>query len=249
MLEYEKSLGAGAASGRGGDCCDLHRSRDSLRKLHPPDHNSFDAALGRASARSPALFLFGIPFTIIALIGVILLIGIVKKNAIMMIDFALSDRAGGGNEQPRSYLSRRDDALPPDHDDNDRRPCSERCLCASPSAKGSELRQPLGVSIVGGLIVSQALTLYTTPIIYLYLDRLGLRLRPSRGARPARPQPRSARAGRLAWNGAGAISSRKSRHFKALRRHFRPTSARSSARRADRSKSSNSFLYPQLRDR
>ncbi len=123
-----------------------------------------------------ALILFGIPFTIIALIGVILLIGIVKKNAIMMIDFALQ-------AEREEEMSSRDAIF---HAAVLRfRPIMMTTTAAILGAlplcfsfgEGSELRQPLGISIVGGLVVSQVLTLYTTPVVYLYLDRLSLALR------------------------------------------------------------------------
>lgn len=112
-------------------------------------------------------------FSIIALIGVILLIGIVKKNAIMMIDFALhAERQDGLSPEDAIYSA-----------------CVQRfrpimmttmaaMLGALPLALGSgygaELRHPLGITIVGGLLVSQLLTLYTTPVVYLYLDRLSV---------------------------------------------------------------------------
>ena len=136
-----------------------------------------------------ALLLFQTEFSVIALIGVILLIGIVKKNAIMMIDFALeAERHRGMNSRDAIFEA-----------------CLLRfrpimmttmaaLLAAVPLALGSgdgaELRRPLGISIVGGLIVSQMLTLYTTPVVYLYLDRFSIwtrRLRQRRfpGTSPA----------------------------------------------------------------
>ena len=152
-----------------------------------------------------ALFLFGIPFTIIALIGVILLIGIVKKNAIMMIDFALSaEREEGMNSREAIYHAAMM-RFRPIMMTTSAALLGALPLCF-PLGEGSELRQPLGVSIVGGLIVSQALTLYTTPIIYLYLDRLGLRLRPSRAARrrPTGSRNRLAQVGGPGGDRSGA---------------------------------------------
>ncbi len=134
-----------------------------------------------------ALMLFNIEFSIIALIGVILLIGIVKKNAIMMIDVAIGTERSEGLD-PREAIHRA--AL------LRFRPIMMTTLAAMLGAlplaiglgDGAELRRPLGISIVGGLLVSQLLTLYTTPVIYVYLDRLRLwALRHRTGARrPAR---------------------------------------------------------------
>src|SRR5271166_4615523 len=116
-----------------------------------------------------ALLLFHMQLDVIALIGIILLIGIVKKNAIMMIDFALEvERSGKSAEESihEAALIRF-------------RPIMMTTMAAMLGAMplafgrgvGAEVRRPLGITIVGGLIVSQALTLYTTPVVYLYMDR------------------------------------------------------------------------------
>jgi multidrug efflux pump len=149
-----------------------------------------------------ALLIFKIDLSVIAIIGIILLIGIVKKNAIMMIDFALvAEREHGKNSEEAIY---------------------EACMLrfrpimmttmaallggvplAFGTGTGSELRQPLGVTIVGGLIVSQCMTLFTTPVIYLMFDRLRFALprwgraileslgfhRPASTVRPSGPAP------------------------------------------------------------
>jgi hydrophobe/amphiphile efflux-1 (HAE1) family protein len=140
------------------------------------------------------LILFGYDLSVIALIGIILLIGIVKKNAIMMIDFALEAERNHG-KSPLEAIH-------------------EACLLrfrpimmttmaalfgglplAVESGAGSELRRPLGIAIVGGLIVSQFLTLYTTPVIYLYLDRVNDWLG-ERGLRREKPEAKRKRVAR-----------------------------------------------------
>jgi hydrophobe/amphiphile efflux-1 (HAE1) family protein len=135
-----------------------------------------------------AMLIFHEDLSLIALIGIILLIGIVKKNAIMMIDFALE--------------AEREEGLPPE------KSIYQACLLrfrpimmttmaallgalplALENGTGSELRKPMGISIVGGLLLSQFLTLYTTPVIYLYLDRVERRIRAWMGAEPKHAPP------------------------------------------------------------
>jgi multidrug efflux pump subunit AcrB len=121
-----------------------------------------------------ALMVTGSQLTVVAIIGIVLLIGIVKKNAIMMIDFALQvERQGKSTEEAifeacmlrfrpimMTTMAALFGAIP----------------LAFGSGTGSELRRPLGITIVGGLIVSQMLTLFTTPVVYLTLDSIRVRL-------------------------------------------------------------------------
>jgi hydrophobe/amphiphile efflux-1 (HAE1) family protein len=138
------------------------------------------------------LMLFGFDFSVIALIGVILLIGIVKKNGIMMVDFAIAgERERGLNplEAIREACLLRF------------RPIMMTTMAALlagvplmlGAGTGSELRQPLGYAMVGGLILSQALTLYTTPVVFLYLDRLNAWLPGRSHSRPENAEPISER--------------------------------------------------------
>ena len=173
----------------------------------------FSASVGAALA----LWLFDTQFTVIAAIGVLLLIGIVKKNAIMMVDFALEAERGGFNTREaieQACLLRF-------------RPIMMTTFAALFGAlplafgtgEGSELRHPLGITIVGGLLVSQVLTLYTTPVVFIYLDDLGKRLarmwsryylRAGAGARRrlALTDPARRRAPRARFTATGRIGAR-----------------------------------------
>jgi multidrug efflux pump len=131
-----------------------------------------------------ALMMLNYDFSLIALIGVILLVGIVKKNAIMMIDFALAGERNRGMTPEESIyqacLIRY-------------RPIMMTTMAALLGAlplalgtgAGSELRRPLGITIVGGLLLSQFLTLFTTPVVYLYLSKLQAVFRSGRRTEPA----------------------------------------------------------------
>jgi multidrug efflux pump len=134
-----------------------------------------------------ALMVFGYDLSVIALIGIVLLMGIVKKNAILMIDFALEAERRQGLSPDEAILQAALLRF---------RPIMMTTLAALfgalplalESGTGSELRNPLGITIVGGLLLSQLLTLYTTPVIYLYMERLRARLAP-RVPRRLRPRP------------------------------------------------------------
>ena len=157
----------------GGDRGDLHRAGRALRELHPPGDHPVHPALAAIGALL-ALLITGQDLGVIGIIGIILLFGIVKKNAIMMIDFALDAERNEGMTPTdaihQAALLRF-------------RPIMMTTMAALLGAlplmlgggMGAELRFPLGVSIVGGLLASQLLTLFTTPVIYIAFDNIATR--------------------------------------------------------------------------
>ncbi|HET9175821.1 MAG TPA: efflux RND transporter permease subunit, partial [Pseudolabrys sp.] len=139
-----------------------------------------------------ALMLLGYDLSVIALIGIVLLMGIVKKNAILMIDFAIDAERYQGLSPEESIVQAALLRF---------RPIMMTTLAALfgalplalESGTGSELRNPLGITIIGGLLLSQLLTLYTTPVVYLYMERLRARVAPAPSSRPPRRIGRPAR--------------------------------------------------------
>jgi multidrug efflux pump len=131
-----------------------------------------------------ALLIFGTPFSVIAMIGIILLIGIVKKNAIMMIDVAITTQREQKLDAKEAIHQAAVIRLRPIM-----MTTAAAVLGAVPLAigigQGASLRQPLGITVMGGLILSQIFTLYTTPVIYLFFERLGVKLRGWFGRQPA----------------------------------------------------------------
>ena len=134
-----------------------------------------------------ALLVSGVELNIIALVGLVLLVGIVKKNAIMMIDFAIEAERGGLT--PKEAIHKASVLR--------FRPILMTTLAALLGAMplafgsglGSELRKPLGISVVGGLLVSQMLTMFTTPVVYLVLDRFTKKRRAAAERKPSERKP------------------------------------------------------------
>ena len=137
------------------------------------------------------LALFGMPLDVIGIIGVVLLIGIVKKNAIMMIDFALAGQREHGWTPAHAIREAAEKRF---------RPIMMTTFAAMAGAAplafglgaGAELRQPLGIAVMGGLVVSQVLTLFITPVVYLGIEALSARLRSGRGAADVKELPGAA---------------------------------------------------------
>lgn len=135
-----------------------------------------------------ALLVFGVPFSVISMIGFILLIGIVKKNGIMMVDVAIQLQRDEGADARRAIHEAAVRRLRPIM-----MTTAAAVLGALPLAlaigQGASLRQPLGATVMGGLLISQIFTLYTTPVIYLYLDRLRARIARGSARLPWKRQP------------------------------------------------------------
>ncbi len=143
------------------------------------------------------LWLFGMPLDVIGIIGIVLLIGIVKKNAIMMIDFALEGQRSNGWTPAHAIREAAQTRF---------RPIMMTTFAAMAAAAplalgigaGAELRQPLGIAVLGGLMVSQVLTLFITPVVYLGIEGLSSRLRHRRGGAEVRELPAGESEGRFA---------------------------------------------------
>ena len=185
-----------------------------------------------------ALMFMGLDLSLVALIGIVLLMGIVKKNAIMMIDFALEAERGRGLSPRASIVEAALLRF---------RPIMMTTLAALfgalplalESGTGSELRNPLGITIVGGLLLSQLLTLYTTPVIYLAIERLKSRVAGVSGMAPATDIPReprrasgspATRRGRAPWIHPASPASRLRSSCAPSERRCSPRDCSSSAR-------------------